>query len=56
MGDWTILIEGTGCHDNGGKEYDADVIARDTVEKLREKGHTIQRSSFTSGNRKDIIP
>lgn len=44
MGNWRIIIEGTGCHHNGvrGAEVgDANLLAEDLVRTLRAKGHCI---------------
>ncbi len=48
MGNYHISIEGQGAHHNG-KEYDADEMARDLVKRLKEKGHSIFKASFTHG-------
>lgn len=53
MGQWTIVINGTGAHHNRA-EYDADWIAREAVEKLRKAGHSISGATFTYGARDDI--
>lgn len=53
MGQWTIVIHGTGAHHNRA-EYDADWIAREAVEKLRKAGHSISGATFTAGTRDDM--
>jgi len=55
MGNWSISIEGIGCHHNDDAE-DADRIARETVAKLKEVGHNISRATFTSGISEDLQP
>lgn len=56
MGNWTLLIEGTGCHHNGKPEIDADLIAPKLVQQLREQGHHIEHATFTSGGRQSAVP
>jgi len=52
MGDWTIVIEGTGQHDNGMPE-DADAILREFYKELVRVGcHSNLRVSFTVGGRR----
>ena len=53
MGDWTITIEGTGCHHND-IEDDADQLARQMVTDLRAAGHTVHRATFTCGGRLEL--
>lgn len=54
MGNWTIVIEGTGCHHNDA-DYDADRMVSDFVDNLQCKGHVIDHASFTAGGRHDTI-
>lgn len=70
MGQWTIVIHGTGCHHNfkkvegklvpdgdGDHERscaDADHAAAKFVRKLRAQGHNITGATFTSGGMEDI--
>lgn len=65
MGQWTIVIHGTGAHHNwattdgpdgrtgyitGRKnDYDADLMFAEFVDQLKERGHTITGSTFTHG-------
>lgn len=51
MGQWTITIEGHGIHDNG-KNEDADVLAKEFVDKLESYGHQVHHASFTVGSRR----
>ena len=53
MGNWTIHIEGTGCHHNKAP-YDAESIARKAVNDLKLAGHTIQHASFNAGGAEDL--
>ena len=49
MGNWNITIVGTGPHHNG-KDYDADQIFKETVEKLETAGQSIGHASITVGS------
>lgn len=49
MGDWSITIRGTGQHHNNGHENDADVIAKETVDRLLAAGQNVKDAAFTSG-------
>lgn len=48
MGNWTIVIHGTGPHHNG-KPYDADAVALQLVEELKEAGQVVHHASITYG-------
>lgn len=55
MGDYTIVIEGTGAHHNYPSiEGDANVIALKFAEMLEQHGHKIHAVVMTSGKR-DIL-
>lgn len=54
MGNWSIHVQGIGCHHNNNAPKDADVMAADFVKLLREAGHTIEVASFTSGSKIDL--
>jgi hypothetical protein len=54
MGDWTIVIHGTGTHHNN-KACDADQVARDMVEVLKARGHHVHGATFTHGGHDHII-
>jgi hypothetical protein len=54
MGNWTILIEGTGSHHNQ-QPSDANALADACVTLLRKHGQTVEHASFTSGGR-EILP
>ena len=56
MGNWTLLIEGTGCHHNGKEEIDADLLAPKLVQQLRDQGQTIEHATFTAGGRQTAVP
>jgi len=53
VGNWTIVIEGTGGHHNN-HECDADVLLKSFAEKLRDSAQTVEHVSFTNGAR-DIM-
>ena len=54
MGNWNINIQGVGCHHNKDNPTDADRMAAEFVERLRQAGHTVEHASFTSGSKVDI--
>ena len=48
LGSWHISIQGTGPHHH--KNYtDADRIAQELLDKLKDSGQTIVEASFTYG-------
>lgn len=48
MGSWTIVIDGTGSHNNG-MAYDIDQMVYDFIQKVKDNGHSIQRAHLTIG-------
>ena len=47
MGNWNIVIEGAGVHDNGPEcAGDADKLPTEFVSKLLEAGHAIKTARF----------
>jgi len=54
MGNWAIVITGTGCHHNKVYGSDANRIAAHFVHELRRAGHTLTHASFTYGAVDDI--
>jgi hypothetical protein len=50
MGQWVIVIQGTGSHHNG-LISDADKIAEALVGSLKTAGQYVEHASFTSGGR-----
>lgn len=46
MGIWKITIEGHGCHDNNNPDIDADIAAKELVEKLKKIGQDITSAKF----------
>jgi hypothetical protein len=55
MGDWAIVIEGTGPHHNEDYASDADVMTRSFVRALQTSGHTVKRASFTHGGTELVV-
>lgn len=55
MGNWTLVVQGTGCHHNGGKEFDADVIAGKVAGLFTEHGHVIESVDLTTGGRQCVL-
>ena len=49
MGDWVIVVRGTGAHHNSDNSGDADRMADRFVRELQHLGHTIHAASFTYG-------
>lgn len=60
MGQFTIVIHGTGAHHNWEtddkgyikgrrNDYDADLLFAEFVDKLKARGHTITGATFTVG-------
>lgn len=56
MGDWNIMIQGTGCHHNADNPGDAEKLAAGFVKTLKENGHSIDSATFTCGARMDLKP
>jgi hypothetical protein len=52
MGEWTIVIQGRGIHDNG-VDGDADAICRRFVDELT-KSQQLESVAFTVGARRDL--
>lgn len=54
MGDWAIVIHGTGVHHNTQIDLkeDADKMFDDLVRVLEEAGHTVRHAEFTYGGTK----
>ncbi len=52
MGEWTIVIQGHGIHDNG-RPDDADAICQRFVDELA-KSQEIQGAAFTVGARRQF--
>lgn len=53
MGQWTIVIQGTGIHHNPDPK-DANEIAKRFVKELTDAGHQVTHAAFTSGSR-DLV-
>lgn len=49
MGNWNISIQGTGCHHNRKLKSDANRLAAQFVQTLRDMGHQVTSATFTHG-------
>ncbi len=51
MSNWNLTIRAEGNHhtDDGSAEADADVLVREFIQKLRDRGHTVLIANFTPG-------
>lgn len=54
MGNWTIVIEGSGAHHNKDRPADANKLAEDFVAVLGGAGHTVEHATFTHSGRDDL--
>lgn len=52
MGNYTIIIEGSGLHGNENNPDDADKLLLEFISDLKKKNHNIQHVSFTGSQRK----
>lgn len=55
MGNWNITIRGVGNHHNESLPSDANRMAAEFVQKLKDVGHTIVAASITHGGEDDIV-
>ena len=62
LGDWTLVISGTGCHHNNngslgriGLEEDADQRLLEFAERLARDGHTINNAGILHGGGADTV-
>ncbi len=55
MGDWTIVIHGTGPQNNDAlnDDGDADKMLQQFLLKLKQKGQKLSHASITCGGRQD---
>lgn len=53
MGNWAIIIQGTGQHHND-QDNDADRIAAQFTDALVKAGHNVESATFTSGGRLNL--
>jgi len=49
VGNWVMVIEGTGQHHNGDDKDDADYLIKAYVKDLQRAGQRVHHASFTSG-------
>jgi hypothetical protein len=54
MGNWNITIRGVGCHHNEKLPNDANRLAAQFVQVLKDAGHHIESASFTFGG-EDVL-
>ena len=54
MGQWNITIRGTGCHHNKDLPTDANRMAAEFVEQLKDAGHTVASATITFGAEDDL--
>lgn len=55
MGNWNISIHGVGAHHNELFEKDANRMAAQFVEKLREAGHSVASATITFGSEESVV-
>ena len=61
MGDWTLIVSGTGCHHNNGThgakgiEEDADQRLLEIVDRLCKDGHFIKHAAIVHGGGADTV-
>lgn len=53
MGNWTLVIHGTGPHHND-KDYDVEKLAAVFVQQLQANGHSIQDARVNMGSTQEI--
>lgn len=51
MGNWAIVVQGTGGHHNRNYPKDANRMAAAFVQDLKDAGHTVESATFTHGGR-----
>ena len=54
MGNYTIVVQGTGAHHNTERSGDADKLAEDFVQELKAKGHHVHHASITHGGHEHL--
>lgn len=54
MGNWVLVIHGTGPHHNG-KDYDIEHQTLDFLKFLRANGHTISKADVVAGGAIDLL-
>lgn len=55
MGNWTIIIQGMGCHHNNDAKIDANIVARGLAQELEAIGQKINRAEFYCGATTDNL-
>jgi hypothetical protein len=56
MGNYSIIINGTGPIHNGDADKDADQLTAAFVATLQKQGHTIKNASFSCNEARSLIP
>ena len=54
MGNWSVYIEGVGCHHNG-KPYDVEAAVGRCVDDLKKCGHSVTLASVTTGGKAEVV-
>lgn len=54
MGQWNITIRGTGSHHNAANPHDANRMAAEFVQALKNAGHSVLGATFTFGAEDDV--
>lgn len=54
MGDWNINIQGIGAHHNVNNEDDANIMAKNFVQELKDAGHQVKIATFTYGGKEEL--
>lgn len=54
MGNWNITIRGVGAHHNKGNADDANRMAAEFVQQLKDAGHTVTGATITHGGEDDV--
>jgi hypothetical protein len=49
MGNWNITIRGVGAHHNKKLAHDANRMAAEFVQMLKDAGHSVVSATFTHG-------
>lgn len=49
MGQWVLVIHGTGAHHNENSAIDADIMASEFIQKIKDAGQRVTSGHFTVG-------
>lgn len=53
MGNWSVSVQGIGCHHNGAP-YDVEALTAEFVKQLKAKGHTVEHVNVTAGGKAEV--